>query len=155
MPEPDASIVVCTLNEETRIGSCLRRLRDQDYAGAYEIIVADGCSDDRTGEIVREMGVRLVLEQKRSIAAERQAGANAAVAVAVEQTQGGFVQGEAFDRTGEGDPKFLVELVQMGEVGPGLEDDLIESAEANKFPRMTADRWRGGGTHIIVGVGHA
>jgi glycosyltransferase involved in cell wall biosynthesis len=78
MSAPEVSVIVCTLNEEKRIGTCLRHLQDQDYTGSYEIIVADARSEDRTVEIAREAGARVVIENKRSIAAERQAGANAA-----------------------------------------------------------------------------
>jgi len=79
MQNPDVSVIVCTLNEEKRISACLRCLYDQDYTGVYEIIVADGCSEDRTVEIAERMGARIVLEKKRAIAAERQAGARAAL----------------------------------------------------------------------------
>ncbi len=77
-PLPRVSIIVCSLNEEKRIENCLLHLLDQDFAGGYEIILADGSSEDRTVPIAQKMGVRVVLEKRRSIAFERQAGARAA-----------------------------------------------------------------------------
>src|SRR3989338_4867315 len=75
---PVVSVIVCSLNEEKLIENCLSHLQDQDFSGAYEIILADGCSEDKTVEIAKRMGVRVVLEKRRSIAFERQAGAKAA-----------------------------------------------------------------------------
>ncbi len=71
---PLVSVIVCTLNEEKRIGNCIKHLQNQDYSGPYEIIVADGCSEDKTVAIAKKMGCRVVLEKKRSIASERNAG---------------------------------------------------------------------------------
>jgi glycosyltransferase involved in cell wall biosynthesis len=74
----DVSIVVCTLNEEKNIVGCLTALRDQDFEGTYEIIVADGNSDDNTVKLAKPLVDKVVLEKKRSIAFERQAGARVA-----------------------------------------------------------------------------
>ncbi len=74
----DASIVVCTLNEEKNIVECLRALRDQDFQGKYEIIVADGNSEDNTVKLAKPLVDRVVIEKRRSIAFERQAGAKVA-----------------------------------------------------------------------------
>ena len=74
----DVSIVVCTLNEEKNIVSCLQALRAQDFSGNYEIIVADGHSEDNTVKLAKPLADKVVLEKKRSIAFERQAGARAA-----------------------------------------------------------------------------
>jgi cellulose synthase/poly-beta-1,6-N-acetylglucosamine synthase-like glycosyltransferase len=78
MSEPDVSVIVPALNEEERIPTCLEYLNRQDFTGSYEVIVADGCSEDRTVEIAEEMGARVVREKHRRIAAERQAGAKVA-----------------------------------------------------------------------------
>ncbi len=72
------SIIVPTLNEEKVVGRCLRSLKKQSYEGRAEVIVADGRSADRTREIARKNGARVVVEKKRSAAAERQRGAKAA-----------------------------------------------------------------------------
>lgn len=74
----DVSIVVPSLNEEKNIESCLRALRDQDFQGTYEIIVADGNSEDRTRELAKPLADHIIIEKRRSIAFERQAGAHVA-----------------------------------------------------------------------------
>ncbi|MBM3281907.1 MAG: glycosyltransferase [Candidatus Diapherotrites archaeon] len=81
MPAPqnvDVSVVVCTLNEEKNIVSCLNALREQEFSGKYEIIVADGHSEDNTVALAKPLADKIVLEKKRSIANERQAGARVA-----------------------------------------------------------------------------
>ncbi len=72
------SIVVPALNEERYIGRCLNSLKDQDYAGEYEIIVVDNGSQDGTASVVREAGVRLVECPQRGVSYARQVGAEAA-----------------------------------------------------------------------------
>ncbi|HUU58406.1 MAG TPA: glycosyltransferase, partial [Phycisphaerae bacterium] len=53
---PRVSVIVPTLNEEKHIRACLDTLRAQDYdADRIEILIADGRSDDRMREIVREV----------------------------------------------------------------------------------------------------
>lgn len=74
----DVSIVVCTLNEEKNIEGCLRALRDQKFSGNYEIILADGNSEDNTVKLAKPFADKIVIEKKRSIAYERQAGAKVA-----------------------------------------------------------------------------
>jgi succinoglycan biosynthesis protein ExoA len=51
-PSPFVSIVVPTLNEEHYIEACLNSLIGQWPDGAYEILVLDGGSTDRTKQIV-------------------------------------------------------------------------------------------------------
>ena len=74
----DISVVVCTLNEEANIVSCLKALRAQDFKGTYEIVLADGNSDDNTVNLAKPFVDKIVLEKRRSIAFERAAGAKAA-----------------------------------------------------------------------------
>ena len=50
---PLVSVLVPARNEEANIGKCLATLADQDYP-AYEVLVLDDNSDDRTGAIVQE-----------------------------------------------------------------------------------------------------
>jgi len=52
------SIVVPTLNEETRIAGTLQAL--QSLPGDKQILIADGGSEDRTADIATELGVRVV-----------------------------------------------------------------------------------------------
>ncbi len=76
----DISVVVVARNEEKNIISCLDALIAQDYAaGAFEILVVDGESTDRTAAIAQERysrsgKVRLVKNKKKRIAAARNIG---------------------------------------------------------------------------------
>jgi rSAM/selenodomain-associated transferase 2 len=56
VPRP-VSVIIAALNEETRIGAAV----DSAFAaGAAEVIVADGASDDRTAAVARERGARVI-----------------------------------------------------------------------------------------------
>lgn len=74
----DVSVIVCTLNEEKRIGNCLKSINKQKFSGSFEVIVADGNSEDRTLEIAKSLGAVTIIEKMRRISAERQAGAKKA-----------------------------------------------------------------------------
>ncbi len=71
------SVVVPALNEEKYIESCLKSLKSQSYK-PLEIIVCDGNSEDRTREIARKYADKVIIEKRRSAAAERQKGAKIA-----------------------------------------------------------------------------
>ncbi len=58
------SVIIPTLNEERYIGTCIEHVRGE-FSG--EILVADGGSDDRTVEIARARGAR-VLSSRRGLA---------------------------------------------------------------------------------------
>jgi glycosyltransferase involved in cell wall biosynthesis len=63
---PRVSFVIAAHNEEQRIGEKIENTLRQDYpADAMEIIVASDCSTDRTEEIVRSYGRRLLLVRTR------------------------------------------------------------------------------------------
>jgi peptidoglycan/xylan/chitin deacetylase (PgdA/CDA1 family) len=73
------SIVIPALNEEKLLPDCLRSLSNQDYTGAYEIIVADNGSTDNTAGIARKFGARVIAcPEVKSVFYARQAGADAA-----------------------------------------------------------------------------
>jgi glycosyltransferase involved in cell wall biosynthesis len=56
---PFISVVIPVYNEERHIAACLDSVLAQDYpADRYEVVVADGGSDDRTREIVQEITTR-------------------------------------------------------------------------------------------------
>ena len=76
MPEnlPFTSIVVPARNEEKLLGWCLSSLKEQDYAGNYEIIVVDNASTDRTREIATSFGVKVVSEVNVGTGWSRQCG---------------------------------------------------------------------------------
>ena len=62
--------------------------------------------------------------------------ADAAVVVAVDEGEGFLVEEGAFDRTGEGNPEFLIQLGQVDQVFGRGDDDLVEPAHANEIPDM-------------------
>ncbi len=74
------SFVVPAYNEEQLLGRTLRALNAAAHAlgEPFEVLVADDASTDRTPEIAREHGARVVSVNRRQIAATRNAGANAA-----------------------------------------------------------------------------
>ncbi|MDD5127490.1 MAG: polysaccharide deacetylase family protein [Dehalococcoidales bacterium] len=73
------SIVIPALNEEKLLPDCLKSLRNQDYRGEYEIIVADNGSTDNTVAIARQSGVPVVsCAGKKGVAHARQLGAETA-----------------------------------------------------------------------------
>ncbi|HNI56798.1 MAG TPA: glycosyltransferase, partial [Elusimicrobiota bacterium] len=81
---PRLSVVVPAYNEEKFLGPLLAsldaaraRLKAERGVEA-EIIVVDNGSTDRTAEVARAAGARVVAESKRQIAASRNAGVRAA-----------------------------------------------------------------------------
>jgi glycosyltransferase involved in cell wall biosynthesis len=77
---PAISFVVPAWNEEVRLPATLAALRLAGAASgrAFEIVVADDGSTDRTAEIARAAGARVVPVAHRQIAATRNSGARAA-----------------------------------------------------------------------------
>jgi (heptosyl)LPS beta-1,4-glucosyltransferase len=71
--KPPLSVVIPTLNEAGQIAECVRSL-----AWAGEVIVADAASTDRTVELARAAGARVVDRTPPGIAAQRNAGIAAA-----------------------------------------------------------------------------
>ncbi|GAA2120167.1 bifunctional polysaccharide deacetylase/glycosyltransferase family 2 protein [Actinomadura napierensis] len=60
---PDVSVIVPAYNEQAGIAATVRSLVDTDYPGAFEVIVVDDGSSDRTSAIVESLalpGVRLL-----------------------------------------------------------------------------------------------
>ncbi|MBI2065507.1 MAG: glycosyltransferase [Candidatus Zambryskibacteria bacterium] len=56
---PETSIVIRTYNEEKHLGNLLRAISEQDYKD-YEIIIVDSSSTDRTREVAKEFGVKVI-----------------------------------------------------------------------------------------------
>jgi len=77
---PFVSVVIPAHNEEEYLLSCLESIKNQDYAGEYEVIVVDNASTDNTAQIARDWGARVVHEGKPSPACARQKGAEVATA---------------------------------------------------------------------------
>ena len=57
------SVVLATYNEEKHIGECLNRVQDI----ATEIIVVDGTSSDKTRQIAKEYGARVIKKDNPKI----------------------------------------------------------------------------------------
>ncbi len=51
---PSVSIITPTYNSAKTLAACLESIKDQDYRGEIEIIIADGGSTDSTLEIVKK-----------------------------------------------------------------------------------------------------
>ncbi|MDE1850582.1 MAG: glycosyltransferase [Candidatus Micrarchaeota archaeon] len=74
---PKISVVIPALNEEKYIRYAFEGLRGQSFRD-FEVIVSDAGSKDRTREIARKYGARVVIERKRGISSGRNAGARIA-----------------------------------------------------------------------------
>jgi len=74
------SFVIPAWNEEALLGSTLKAIftAAQPLNIPFEVVVADDSSTDRTPEIARELGARVISINRRQIAATRNAGARAA-----------------------------------------------------------------------------
>lgn len=69
------SVVIPAYNEEKVIGKCLQSLKNQDFPkDTYEIIVVDNNCTDRTVEIAKKYGARVVKEKMKGIGYARQRG---------------------------------------------------------------------------------
>lgn len=102
MEYPFISVVVGIRNEERYIEECIESLLRLDYPqDSYEIIIVDGMSTDKTRELVQKYPVRLILNEKKNVAAARNLG--------VDNSRGDFV---AFtDGDCKADPMWLKTLV--------------------------------------------
>ena len=61
MPTPTVSLIIPALNEESGIAATIHRAPPD----IHEIIVVDGGSKDRTAELAREAGAKVIIEPKR------------------------------------------------------------------------------------------
>lgn len=68
------SFVIPALNEEACVAACIRSI-DAQHDGAVEIIVVDNGCTDRTAEIARQLGCRVVCEAKPGLSHARNRGA--------------------------------------------------------------------------------
>jgi glycosyltransferase involved in cell wall biosynthesis len=74
---PTISVIVCTYNEEARIGGCLESLLRIDYP-QLEVIVCDDGSSDATTAVCRKFPFRVLQLPHRGLGAARNAGLTAA-----------------------------------------------------------------------------
>jgi glycosyltransferase involved in cell wall biosynthesis len=81
---PRISVVIPAYNEERYLGATLESVHAaievyrQRYGNAVEVVVVNNNSADRTEDVARAHGARLVFEAHNQIAAARNAGARAA-----------------------------------------------------------------------------
>lgn len=71
------SVVIPAYNEENYIESCMHHLQMQTVT-PYEIIVVDNNSTDKTAEMARKFGAKVIEEKQQGISYARDAGFNAA-----------------------------------------------------------------------------
>ena len=71
------SIIIPTLNEEQRLPRCLESLGKQSFED-YEIIVVDSGSSDKTVEIAKKRGARVLYEPRLGVSVAKNFGASEA-----------------------------------------------------------------------------
>jgi len=113
MNYPFVSIVVGIRNEEKFIEECIQSLLNLDYPrDSYEIIIVDGMSTDKTRDIVQKYPVKLLLNERKNVAAARNLG--------VKNARGeltAFTDGDC-----KVDPQWLKTLVREMQAAP---DDAV------------------------------
>jgi glycosyltransferase involved in cell wall biosynthesis len=133
------SFVIPAHNEEALIGQTLRALLASAEAlgESYEVIVVDDASTDRTAEIARSFGARVVTVNLRKISAVRNAGARTArgealifvdadtlvpakaLAAAVKTLKQGAVGGGARVETDDDVPSWALVMMRLTSWGLG------------------------------------
>lgn len=73
---PFVTFVIPARNEESNIEKCILGIKGLDYPqDRYEIILADGRSEDRTAEIARSLDAKVIINEKIIQSAARNLGA--------------------------------------------------------------------------------
>ena len=80
------SIVIPAYNEAKNISQCLKTIKNQDYTGPVEIIVANNNSTDNTADLARQAGAKVVLETRPGVIFARETGTRAAQGEIIVQT---------------------------------------------------------------------
>jgi glycosyltransferase involved in cell wall biosynthesis len=84
MPNPQISAIICTHNRDGYLGAAIDSLLTQTFAGAFEIVVVDNASSDRTREVVEarlaDSRLRYVYEPTTGLSIARNTGAQVAQA---------------------------------------------------------------------------
>ncbi len=74
--KPEISVIIPAMNEEKYIRVPLEGFRKQSFR-KFEVIVVDGGSNDKTVQISRKYGAKVLVEKKRGISPARNRGAEA------------------------------------------------------------------------------
>lgn len=69
------SFIIPAYNEEAKIENCIRAIQNQTIA-PFEIILIDNNSSDRTGEIARNLNVKVINEPRQGLLYTRNTGFN-------------------------------------------------------------------------------
>ncbi len=75
---PTISVVIPAYNEQADIAHVIGDLKKQNYKGKFEIIVCDNGSTDKTAEIAKNLGAKVVTESQKGVTFARQTGFGAA-----------------------------------------------------------------------------
>lgn len=80
MPQLDLLIVVPAFNEQHFIEGCLSSISTclKSCSLAYEVVVVDNGSNDRTGDVARAAGAKVIRTERASVSAARNRGVAAA-----------------------------------------------------------------------------
>lgn len=74
---PLVSVIIPAYNEEDYLPDCLKSIQNQTYKN-IEVIVADNNSTDKTSEIAKVFGTKVVKVEKKNVAVVRNADAKVA-----------------------------------------------------------------------------
>jgi len=70
----DITLIICAHNEESCIGETLDVAKKNSHGKFKEIIVVDNVSTDKTAEVARSKGARVVYEPQKGLTSARQGG---------------------------------------------------------------------------------
>lgn len=125
-PTPDLSFVFPCLNEERTLGTCIEQVKASlDSTGiAYEIVIADNGSTDRSREIALGMGCRVVPVQERGYGAALRGGIQASQAeyVMFADSDSTYLYEDAaplYRAAKEGDADMAIASRMIGRIEPG------------------------------------
>src|SRR3989338_1882220 len=82
---PAISVVIPAFNEEKYLPACLEALKKQTFKN-YELIVVDNNSTDKTAQIAKKFGARVVKEKKQGMIPARERGFREARAEIIART---------------------------------------------------------------------
>jgi glycosyltransferase involved in cell wall biosynthesis len=86
------SVVIPAYNEESFLPRLLTSLRQQTFSLPYEVIVVDNNSTDKTAQIAKKFGAKVIHEKKRGYAYACKAGFEAAKGDIIARADADYVQ---------------------------------------------------------------